>query len=220
MLQVRVETGSIRLTARHRVMARPSCRTLVWAVFGVSLLLGPLAMAAAPTSEHPVEVHGARDGTIPGWRITTLAPAGWHDDCCNYAAFIGVNFVMYAGEWTGKPQRVMVLNVWPRKLPSLQAEVLADRKHYLLSDPAAKADDIVLHHRTMVCSGTLYRGSDKVDDMVVFCDPGRASGIRLSWSVAFDDGDTGRRALLDKFMRVVMASRYSEYATQAAAADH
>lgn len=174
-------------------------------------------MAAVPAGDRSVEVHGVREGTVPGWTITTLAPAGWHDDCCTYAAAIGVNFVMYAGEWTGNPQRVMVLNVWPRKLPSLQAEVQADRTRYLQHDPAGKVDDLVLHHPTMACSGTTYRGSDKVDDVVVFCDPGRASGIRLSWSLAFDDGATGQRALLDDFMRVVVASRYSKYTAKAPA---
>jgi len=170
-------------------------------------LLAPLALAAA-AGVRPVAAHGARDGAIPAWTIATLAPAGWTDDCCTYAAAIGVNFVLYRGEWTGRPQRVMVLNVWPRKLPSLQAEVQADRKRYLQLDPAGKVDDLVLHHRTMDCGGTVYRGSDRIDDVVVFCDPGTASGIRLSWSVTFDDGDRGKRALLDAFMRVVVASRY------------
>ncbi|MBN8714075.1 MAG: hypothetical protein J0H50_08850 [Xanthomonadales bacterium] len=177
-----------------------------WLALGLAVL-APLAMAAAP-GERPVAAHGARDGTIPAWTIATLAPAGWTDDCCTYAAAIGVNFVLYQGEWTGKPQRVMVLNVWPRKLPSLAAEVQADRKHYRELDPAGKADDLVLHHRGMACSGTVYAGSDKIDDVVVFCDPGAASGIRLSWSLSFDAGDAGKRALLDAFMRVVVASRY------------
>ncbi|MEO8748142.1 MAG: hypothetical protein ABI379_10895 [Rhodanobacter sp.] len=181
----------------------------------VLLLPGRLPLAAASAGDRPVAVHGARDRTIPAWSITTLAPAGWHDDCCTYAAAIGVNFVMYTGEWTGKPQRVMVLNVWPRKLPTLDAEVRADRKRYLQHDPAGKVDDVVLHHRGMACSGTVYRGSDKVDDVVVFCDPGQASGIRLSWSLAFDGGDNGRRALLDQFMRVVVATRFQEQAAKA-----
>lgn len=170
-------------------------------------VLAPLAMAAAPGGR-PVAAHGARDGAVPAWTIATLAPAGWTADCCTYAAAIGVNFVLYQGEWTGKPQRVMVLNVWPVKLPSLAAEVQADRKRYRERDPAGKVDDLVLRHRTMACSGTVYTGSDKIDDVVVFCDPGAASGIRLSWSMSFDAGDSGKRALLDAFMRVVVASRY------------
>ena len=215
MLQVRSEAGSIRQAWLRPGLTRLAWRTGAWVVFCASLLLGPIAMAATAAGDRPVEVHGARDGTIPAWTITTLAPAGWQDDCCTYAAFIGVNFVIYAGQWTGKPQRVMVLNVWPRKLPSLQAEVQADRKRYLQRDPAGKADDLVLRQPTMACSGTVYRGSDKVDDVVVFCDPGRVSGIRLSWSLTFDDGDSGRRALLDKFMRVVVASRYRKGAVKA-----
>lgn len=215
MLQLHFENGSMRPAVTCQRTTRSVSRTCVWVVFGLLLLLGPLAMAAAPAGDRQVEVHGARDGTIPAWTITTLAPAGWQGDCCTYAALIGVNFVMYAGEWTGKPQRVMVLNVWPRKLSSPQAEVRVDRKRYLQRDPAGKVDDIVLHHRAMACSGTVYRGSDKVDDAVVFCDPGRASGIRFSWSLSFDDADGGRRALLDKFMRVVVASRYSENTAKA-----
>ena len=178
-------------------------------------VLAPLAVAAV-AGERPVAAHGARDGAIPAWTIATLAPAGWTDDCCTYAAAIGVNFVLYQGEWSGKPQRVMVLNVWPRKLPSLQAEVQADRKRYRERDPAGKVDDLVLRHRTMDCRGTVYAGSDKIDDVVVFCDPGTASGIRLSWSMSFDAGDGGKRALLDAFMRVVVASRYRSGATPAA----
>lgn len=177
-----------------------------WLALGLAVLV-PLAMAATP-GERPVAAHGARDGAIPAWTIATLAPAGWTDDCCTYAAAIGVNFVLYQGEWTGKPQRVMVLNVWPSKLPSLQAEVQADRKRYRERDPAGKVDGLVLHHRTTDCSGTVYTGSDKIDDVVVFCDPGAASGIRLSWSMSFDAGDSGKRALLGAFMRVVVASRY------------
>lgn len=201
-----------------RSAPRPARRTWAWLVAAFALLLAVPAMAAAPSGERLVEVHGARDGAVPAWTITTMAPAGWTDDCCSYAAAIGVNFVLYAGEWTGKPQHVMVLNVWPRKLPSLQAEIQADRKHYLQYDPAGKIDDLAVRHQTMSCAGTVYRGSDKIDDVVVFCDPGAASGIRLSWSVSFDDGDAGQRALLDRFMRVVVASRYHRGAAPAAGA--
>lgn len=199
----------------RRTVRRSRWRTGVRLALGLAWL-APLAIAAAAAGERPVAAHGARDGAIPAWTIATLAPANWKDDCCTYAAAIGVNFVLYQGEWTGNPQRVMVLNVWPGKLPSLAAEVQADRKRYLQRDPAGKVDDIVLHHRTMVCSGTVYRGSDKIDDVVVFCDPGAASGIRLSWSMTFDAGDPGKRALLDTFMRVVVAARYHEGTTRAA----
>ncbi|MDE2155344.1 MAG: hypothetical protein KGJ32_05530 [Xanthomonadaceae bacterium] len=153
-------------------------------------------------------IRGKPDGHIPGWAIVARAPKGWTVDCCIYAEAIGVNAVLYRGEWTGKPQRVMVLNVWPRKLPTLAAEVQADRKHYRQADPAAKVTAIVVHDPAMRCAATAYRGTDHVDDAVVFCDPGRSSGIRLSWSVSFDDGDPMQPALLDDFKRVVAASRY------------
>ncbi|MDE2308037.1 MAG: hypothetical protein KGJ97_07070 [Xanthomonadaceae bacterium] len=163
-------------------------------------------------------VHGKPDGRIPGWAIVTGAPKGWTVDCCTYAAAIGVNAVLYRGEWTGKPQRVMVLNVWPRKLPTLAAEVQADRKRYRQADPAAKVMAIVAHNPAMRCAATRYQGTDHVDDAVVFCDPGRASGIRLSWSISFDDGDPAQAALLADFMRVVAASRYMHYVASPAAA--
>jgi hypothetical protein len=60
----------------------------------------------------------------------------------------------------------------------------------------------------MSCEASVYEGSDHVDDVLVFCDPGQASGIRYSWSMAFDAGDPTRRALLDAFMQVVIASHY------------
>ena len=163
-------------------------------------------------------IHGKPDGHIPGWAIVTGAPKGWTVDCCTYAEAIGVNAVLYQGVWTGKPQRVMVLNVWPRKLPTLAAEVQADRKQYRQADPAAKVTAMVVHDPAMRCAATLYQGTDHVDDVVVFCDPGKASGIRLSWSVSFDDGDPAQRALLDDFMRVVAASRYMHYVASPTAA--
>lgn len=190
-----------------RAALGPGWRRLAWLALGLAWL-APCALAAAPAGGRPVAAHGARDGAIPAWTLSTLAPPDWTDDCCTYAAAIGVNFVLYQGEWTGKPQRVMVLNVWPRKLPSLAAEVQADRNRYRELDPAGKVDDLVLRHRTMACSGTVYAGSDKVDDVVVFCDPGVASGIRLSWSMSFDADDSRMRAVLDAFMRVVVATRY------------
>ena len=182
---------------------------------GAALLTSSLVFAAAPkpvvaatpaTSGQHFAVHGARDGAVPAWTLNAVAPPGWTADCCTYAKAIGVNFVLYRGEWTGNPQRVMVLNVWPRKLPTLTAEIAADRKHYLQTDPAAKVRDITIHHPGMPCQATWYQGTDKVDDIVVFCAPAAASGIRWSWSMTLDAGDTSRRALLDAFMRVVMTS--------------
>lgn len=184
----------------------------------VLLALVSLTAQAADGLGNTAIIHGTPDGHIPGWAIVTGAPKGWTVDCCTYAQAIGVNAVLYQGAWSGKPQRVMVLNVWPRKLPTLAAEVQADRKHYLQADPAAKVTAIVVHNPTMRCAATVYQGTDHVDDAVVFCDPGRASGIRLSWSISFDDGDPTQRALLDDFMRVVVASRYMHYVASPTAA--
>jgi hypothetical protein len=165
------------------------------------------AYAATPTDN--VLARGGRDGAAPAWAVTVATPAGWTRDCCTYARAIGVDAVLYQGEWSGKPQRVMVLNVTPRKLPTLTAEVQADRKRYLQHDPAGKVSGIAVRNQAMPCQASVYQGSDHVDDVVVFCDPGQASGIRLSWSMAFDDADASRRALLDDFMRVVVATRWA-----------
>jgi hypothetical protein len=166
-------------------------------------------LAQAAGKDDDVLARGARDGNAPAWAIRVAAPAGWTRDCCTYARAIGVNAVLYQGEWSGKPQRVMVLNVTPRKLPTLTAEVQADRKRYQQHDPAGKVSGVTVRHQTMPCEASVYQGSDHVDDVVVFCDPGQASGIRLSWSMAFDDADPSRRALLDDFMRVVVATRWA-----------
>lgn len=183
--------------------------------------LAALAQAATPAAADNVLARGARDGDAPAWAIATTSPAGWTRDCCTYAKAIGVDAVLYQGEWTGKPQRVMVLNVTPRKLPTLAAEVQADRKHFLQADPAAKVTDLTVKHPGMPCEATVYQGSDHVDDVVVFCDPGKDSGVRLSWSMTFDDADPARRPLLDDFMRVVVASRYlRDVASTAASPAH
>lgn len=171
-------------------------------------LLAVTALAHAGAQPNDVLAQGARDGDVPAWAIAVDTPTGWTRDCCMYAKAIGVNAVLYQGDWTGKPQRVMVLNVWPRKLPTLEAEWQADRKHYLQLDPTAKVSGFPIQHAAMPCEATVYQGTDHVDDVVVFCDPGEATGIRLSWSMTFDDNDPTRRALLDDFMRVVVASRY------------
>ena len=172
------------------------------------LLCGSVVPAQAATPADDVLAHGARDGDAPAWVIAVDSPPGWTRDCCTYARAIGVNAVLYQGEWSGKPQRVMVLNAWPRQLPSLAAEQQADRKRYLELDPAGKTTQFAVRHPGMSCEASVYQGSDHIDDVLVFCDPGRASGIRLSWSMSFDDNDPTRRALLDAFMQVVMASRY------------
>ncbi|MEO7072879.1 MAG: hypothetical protein ABI300_07975 [Rhodanobacter sp.] len=176
-----------------------------------ALLAATLATPVAVAQQRApplLNAHGARDGNVPAWTITAPAPTGWTADCCLYARAIGVNAVMYRGEWTGKPQRVMVLNVWPRKLPDLAAEVAADRARYRQLDPAGKTASFPVRHRAMPCTAAVYQGSDRIDDVLVFCDPGAASGIRLSWSMTVDSNDGEQRALLKRFMQVVVATRY------------
>jgi hypothetical protein len=180
-------------------------RRVLW----VLALCGVVALAQAATSTDSVLARGVRDGAVPAWSISVATPSGWTRDCCTYARAIGVDAVLYQGEWSGKPQRVMVLNVSPRKLPTLAAEVQADRKRYLQHDPSGKVSDVVVRNPTMPCEASVYQGSDRVNDVVVFCDPGLASGVRLSWSMAFDAADPSRRALLDDFMRVVVATHYA-----------
>ena len=64
----------------------------------------------------------------------------------------------------------------------------------------------------MACQAVLYEGDDHIDDAVVFCDPGVASGIRLSWSMSFAAADPTQRPLLDAFMQVATDARYQPYA--------
>jgi hypothetical protein len=175
------------------------------------LMAGWVAHVQAGTPHDDMLAHGARDGDAPAWAIAVKSPAGWTRDCCTYARAIGVDAVLYQGDWSGKPQRVMVLNVSPRKLPTLAAEVQADHKRYLQHDPAGRVSGFAVRHPRMPCQASVYQGSDHVDDVVVFCDPGQASGVRFSWSMAFADADRSRRALLDAFMQVVVASRYLPY---------
>lgn len=182
-----------------------------WALLLILILGAGGTLAQAASTTDPVLAHGAADGSAPAWAVAVDTPAGWTRDCCTYARAIGVAAVLYQGEWTGKPQRVMVLNVWPRKLPTLAAEVQADRQRYRQRDPAGKAGSFPLRNPHMPCVATLYQGSDRVDDVVVFCEPDAASGVRLSWSMAMDADDTTRRALLDHFMQVAVNSRYLRY---------
>jgi hypothetical protein len=175
------------------------------------LMLLLCSFAACAQGNAPADgviAQGARDGDAPAWAIAAATPPGWTRDCCMYARAIGVDAVLYQGEWSGKPQRVMVLNVWPRKLATLADEVDADRARYRRLDPKGKVGTVTVRHPAMPCQASVYQGSDHVDDVLVFCDPGATSGVRLSWSMSFDDGDPARRTLLDDFMRVVVASRY------------
>lgn len=190
-----------------------------WNQFGWVLLAGALAWPAWAAGDD-VLAHGVKDGNAPAWAVAVASPPGWTRDCCLYARGVGVDAVLYQGEWTGKPERVMVLNVWPRKLATLDAELAADRKRYLQRDPAGKATTITVHNDHMPCQGVVYEGSDHVDDVVVFCDPGAASGVRLSWSMSFANRDPTKRALLDDFMQVAKHARYEPYVAPKAAAKH
>jgi len=173
------------------------------------LLFSSLAQAETPADSQLVSAHGNADGKIPAWSIKTRAPDGWTPDCCTYAKAIGVDFVIYQGEWSGNPDRVMVLNVWPRKLPSLAAEWKADQANYLKKDPKGKVDLFPVTLKAMACHGMLYQGSDHIDDAVVFCDPGKASGIRFSWSMTVAAKDAQRQQVTALFQQVVEKSLYA-----------
>lgn len=182
-----------------------------WLLMVLLSALAPLVCAKS-TDAQGVMVYGKADGKAPGWAISTELPKGWMQDCCTYAAGIGVNLVLYQGEWTGKPERVMVLNVWPAQRPTLAAEIQDDRQHYLQSDPHGRADGFAVANPSAIsCQGVFYQGSDHLDDVVVFCDPGKASGIRYSWSMTLGATDPNRQALLDTFRQVVRHSSYMAY---------
>ena len=180
-----------------------------WTFLLSLLLLGIFAQVSMAADTAPVVVNGKADRDVPAWTIRTVLPTGWTQDCCLYAQGIGVNEVLYKGEWTGEPDRVMVLNVWPSKLSSLEAEVQDDRHHYLDRDPHGKAGVFVLDNKAVACRGVLYEGTDHKDDVVVFCDPGLASGIRFSWSMAFAHDEQGKDELLALFRQVAEQSRYA-----------
>jgi hypothetical protein len=176
--------------------------------------------AGGSIADKTVTVHGQPDGKIPGWGIATILPAGWTADCCQYAKAIGVDEVLYKGDWTGEPDRVMVLNVWPAVLPTLTAEWQADRTHYLKRDPLAKVAAFALGHPLMPCHALLYQGTDHIDDVVVFCDPGKASGVRLSWSMSVRADDTQRAQVLALFRRVVEKSAWMKFQEASRSAGH
>ena len=167
------------------------------------------AQVAKPVDHNEVAAEGNADAGAPAWSITTHAPSGWTADCCKYAGDIGVNFVIYQGDWSGNPERVMVLNVWPRKLPSLAAEWQADQANYLKKDPKAQVSAFPLSPKAMACHGLHYQGSDGLDDVVVFCDPGKAAGNRFSWSMTVAAKDPKRAEVIALFRQVVDASRYA-----------
>lgn len=164
--------------------------------------------SAAPTTAARATASGKADGDVPGWTMKAAAPAGWTTDCCTYARAIGVDAVLYQGEWTGEPNRVMVLNVWPAKQATLDDELTLDARRYHQRDPAGKVGRVPLPQAGMPCAANVYEGSDHLDDIVMFCDPGKASGVRLSWSMTLAANDARRRELLDAFMRVVRSTLY------------
>jgi hypothetical protein len=185
----------------------------------VALLLLLLTVTSTQATEPPsaspdgktVVAYGKSDGAVPGWSIVSVLPSGWTADCCQYAKAIGVNLVLYKGDWTGDPERVMVLNVWPSKLPTLAAEWKADQTHYLKRDPRAKVAAFALKHPSMPCHGVLYQGTDHIDDVVVFCDPGKVAGVRLSWSMTVAADDKQREQVMVMFRDVVEKSVYKTY---------
>ncbi|HEV7778155.1 MAG TPA: hypothetical protein VGO76_14900 [Luteibacter sp.] len=179
-------------------------------LFALCCLLAAVPSAYAGDG-HGAIVYGKAGGKTPDWAIASDVPSGWTQDCCTYAKAIGVNLVLYRGEWTGEPDRVMVLNVWPRKLPTLDAEWQDDQKAYLKRDPRAKVSPLPVTNAAMACHGVLYQGADQVDDAVVFCEPDPASGIRLSWSMTIKDADPERKDLLAEFSQVAGHARYMKY---------
>jgi hypothetical protein len=171
-------------------------------------LVVSMAQAAGNPGDKSATVSGPADRDIPGWTISTVSPDGWTQDCCMYAKAIGVNLVLYKGDWTGDPERVMVLNVWTAKLSSLEAELQDDRHHYLDRDPSGKVSTFAIDNKSVPCRGVLYEGTDHKDDAVVFCDPGLASGIRFSWSMTLLHDDAQKQDLLALFRRVAEQTRY------------
>jgi hypothetical protein len=182
------------------------------------LLLLLVSVAQAVPVDNVATVSGAADRDIPAWTLRAPTPDGWTQDCCMYAKAIGVNLVMYKGEWTGEPERVIVLNVWNAKLSSLEAELQDDRHRYLERDPAGKASVFAVDNKTVNCRGVLFEGSDHKDDAVVFCDPGLASGIRFSWSLTLAHDDAQKADLLALFRHVAEQSQYTGQASAGQAA--
>lgn len=178
-----------------------------WCLAAAGLLC--VAQGASAADAKAVQVASKADRDIPGWTLRTVLPEGWTQDCCVYASAIGVNEVLYKGEWTGEPERVMVLNVWPSKLSSLEAEVQDDRHRYLARDPGGKAGVFEIDNQAVSCRGVLYEGTDRKDDVVVFCDPGLASGIRFSWSMALAHDEGDKAVLLGLFRRVAEQTGYT-----------
>jgi hypothetical protein len=160
-----------------------------------------------------VIVYGqAGGGTGRGWAISASVPAGWVADCCNHAKAIGVNLALFQGPWTGKPDGVILLTVWPVKRPTLQADMDADLAHYRKTHPAVITEPLAVSNSRMTCQGVfyLYHASGHADDVAAFCDPGTATGIRLSWSMSVASNDPRREALLTAFRQVVGDARYME----------
>lgn len=190
------------------------------ATTATGLLTTTTLSAGASESEARLEVHGDGEANkgMPPWSILAPKPDGWKIDCCDHAKALRTNLVMYQGEWTGKPDRVMVLVVWPSESNSLESSLQADREGYLKDNPAGKIEAFpVTNPNGMACQGVLYEGrkhNEDLDDAVVFCEPdNKASGLQLSWAVTIAKNDPAREQVLTSFKHVVEGSAYAAYTT-------
>ncbi|GAB3024560.1 MULTISPECIES: hypothetical protein [Oleiagrimonas] len=181
---------------------------------GFALLLGLCAVSAqaAPASGKSAVAYGRAGDKWPGWSIVTDVPSGWTADCCDHARWVGVPMVIYRGDWTGKPEGVMVLNVWLSHGQTLEQDLDKDRDEYRRRDPKATIAALSMPTpRGVTCSGVRYHGSDGVEDAVMFCDPGQRTGIHYSWSISIGEKNPQRAATLNAFAQVVAHSRYLRY---------
>jgi hypothetical protein len=188
--------------------------------YGALVLFGLALIASAAGTPHDDDVlvygRGDPDKKMPPWSILAPKPGGWKVDCCNHAQALGVNLVMYQGKWTGKPEYVMVLLVWPSESRSLDSQLQADRQKYLQRHPAGKIEAFpVINSYGMACQGVLYesyQNDSNFDDAVVFCQPkNQASGLQLSWSITVNKNDSIHQQVLALFKRVVAGSTYMAY---------
>lgn len=188
-----------------------ACRSCVIAVVLLGLACASAAMADPPAG-HTVIAYGRAGKHLPGWSLASSLPKGWTSDCCDHARWVGVPLVLYRGDWTGKPEGVIVLNVWLADGKALRADVAEDRRKYLKRDAAATTAPLAFDTpRGMACRGLAYHGSDRVDDAVVFCDPGKHTGIHYSWSIGVSRANPERARLLADFRQVVADTVYTRY---------
>ena len=178
---------------------------------GFAQTIGP---SNFPPSEVMVYGNGRADHAMPPWSITAPKPDGWTADCCGYAKNLHVNLVMYAGQWTGKPERVMILTTWPANAQLLDDVLKSDQEDYLKKNPAGKVVPFPIANKGgLTCRGQMYAGLEgKLDDFVVFCQPqDKSSGLQLSWSMQLAGDDPSRQQILAWFKQVVEGSSYAPY---------